>query len=293
MSLRDIALALFIIALWGMNLVVIRIGALEIPPLTFLTIRLALCSLMFMPFFKRLDGTQFKNLFFYAIPYITVHLGTLFIGLKFTPSALSGLILQLEIPFLVLIGWLFLGERFGLKTFIGILLAMIGVITIIYQPQGAEPIGYLGPLLLVTSALAWAVGSIRMKYIQDLDFATMTGGSHAIALPFIAALACLIEDNHWQNLLAANQLTFSFVMFYQVIVMSLCLYWWKGLMNRNPAYKVSIFIVLLPLFTVLFGILVLNETLSANAVIGGAIALAGVAIVTVRKSQKSAPLPEE
>ena len=66
MTFRDILIALGIVALWGLHIVVIRIGALEVPPLSLLTMRFGLCVLLFLPFAKRINGTEIKNLFLYA-----------------------------------------------------------------------------------------------------------------------------------------------------------------------------------------------------------------------------------
>lgn len=294
MTLRDSALALFIVALWGLHVVVIRIGATEIPPLLLLGIRFAIVMSVAAFFFKRLPLDKIKAIAFYAFPYLVLHLGTIFIGLRYIESGVGGLILQTEVPFAIILGWVFYREKFGIKTAAGLALAFIGVLIIIYKPQGTgQNFSYFGAAMLVASAFFWAVGSLRMRYIDGVDFWTMTFYSHLIALPFIALLSAIFESNHIAEIMQAEPMTLGGVLFYQTVLMTLCLYWWKGLMVRNHAYKVTVFMLLQPVFAVIFGILILNETLDLLTIKGGLITLAGVALVTVRRIQKQQKLGVE
>lgn len=285
LPLKGAALALTIVALWGLHIVVIRIGALEVPPLFLLSIRFGLAFLIFAPFMDRIDRKTALNLFYYAFPYVVLHLGTLFVAMRNIDSGLAGLILQTEIPFAIVLAWLFLGERFGLKTLLGLLIAFSGVLLIIYEPIGN--FSYLSAALCLTSAFFWAVGSIRMRYIKDVNFVTMTAFAYGIAFPFVAVLSYLIEDNQMEELYASNHVVLGLVIAYQVILMSLCLFGWKHLMSRYSVYKVTAFTLLQPIFSVAFGILLLGESLGTNTVIGGALTLTGVSVVTLRKIKRS------
>ena len=293
-SLRDAMLALGVVALWGLHIVVIRIGATEIPPFLLLTLRFSIVAAIGIFFLRKLSADKIKAIFLYTIFYMVLHLGTIFLGLKYTPSSIGGLILQTQVPFAILLGWFFFGERFGVKTFAGLLMAFIGVMIIIYQPAGstaAQNFSYFGALTILASAFFWAVGSLRMRFIQDVGFIDMTLYSHLIALPFALLLTLVFESDHIEAIKAANPFTLGGVLAYQVILMSLCLFLWKGLMVRNKAYQVTSFSLLQPIFAVGFSILLLSEDIDAKTIIGGAVALCGVGVVTLRKIQKSEKPP--
>lgn len=285
-SLRDLALALGVITLWGLHINVIRIGALEVPPLFLLCMRFSLCVLIFLPFAKKISRSELKNLFLYAFPYLGIHLSTLFIALRNIDSSLAGLLLQTEMPFAILIGWFFLGERFGLKTTIGLAIALIGVLLILYRPM--EGFVLWGAIFCLISAFSWSIGAVRMKYIQSLDLPTMTAYSFAMMLPLIAVASYMLETDQIVELQNANHYKLGFVLFYQVILMSLCLFWWKGIMHRNPVYLVIPLTLLQPLITLLGGYFILGETLSTQVLMGGAVTAIGVAIVVLRKTRKAA-----
>ena len=273
-------------ALWGMHFVVIRIGALEIPPLLLLSLRFFFCTLLLLPFAKKITREDFKNIFLYAFPLQTLHMATLFLGLEQMDAGITSLIIQVEFPFLVLLGWFFYKERFGLKTSIGLLTALAGGALLVYQPHEDANVTLIGVILIIISALAWAIGSVRAKYISHLNFPTMLGYAFASSLPFIIIASLIFEQDQLQAIQQADHFTLGWVLAYQVILISLSHFWWTNIMARNPVYLITPFTVLVPIFAVIFSILILGEALSTTTIIGGVVALTGIAIVSFRQAKK-------
>lgn len=286
LSARDIALAIAVMVIWGAHYAVIRIGALEIPPFLLLTIRFALCAALFLPFAKRISIPDFKNILLYAIPFQGIHMATLFIGLAQVDASIGTLIMKAGVPFSIIIGWVIFNERFGFKTFFGIIIAISGGVLMLYNPHENTNITFWGITFLFISALFWSIGSARLKYIKDLDFATMIGYAFLSALPLAIIATLAFETNHLQALKDANIQTLTIVLAFQVLLVSLSHYWWKTVMSRNPAYLVTPYSLLTPIFGVAFGVWLLDERLSTTTIIGAAVALAGIAIVTLRKAQR-------
>lgn len=286
-SLRDSLIAISVVALWGLHVVIIRIGALEIPPLLLLSLRFTLVIVLMAPFFKPLPFSRIKPIFFYAVTYMVLHLGFVFVGLKYVESSIGGLVLQTEVPFGIVLACIFFKERFGLRTALGLVLAFIGVLIIVYQPAGSiTQLSYFGVGCLIASAFFWAVGALLMRFVGDVNFTSMTFYSHFVALPFVAALSFFLEDNQWSALQNADHYKVGGVLVYQVFLMSGCLYMWKNLMVRNKAYEVTCFSLLQPVFAVFFAVLILGENLEMKTILGGLVALAGVGVVTFRQMQK-------
>ena len=59
---------------------------------------------------------------------------------------------------------------------------------------------------------------------------------------------------------------------------------WYTLVRRNPVGRVAPFLLLLPLFSVLGGVVFLGESLSLPVIVGGAIVLSGVALILTGRS---------
>lgn len=284
-SRNDTLLTFLVIISWALNITLIRMGALEIPPLFLLSIRFALGFCLFFPFARRLDFDGVRNVSSYAAFYIVLHLGLLYAGLGYVSSSVAGLVLEVGPAFVIILGWLFYKEKFGIKTFAGLLLAFAGVAVILYSPDAKASL--MGAVLITISAMCWAVGALRMRGIKSVDLATMTVYSHAFAFPFIACGSYFLETGQAEALSVADPWVIGGILTYQVLLMSWGLHLWKGLMVRNAAYKLAAIGLLQPVFVVIFGFWLLNETLSMTAVLGGVMAFSGVGIITLRKMQKA------
>lgn len=68
--------------------------------------------------------------------------------------------------------------------------------------------------------------------------------------------------------------------FQTLIISFAALLLWFTLLRRYRASQLGVFSFLAPLFGVLFGTLLLNESLSINFLIGGGVILVGIILVT-------------
>ncbi len=283
MSKRDILLALLVVISWGVHFPVIKIGTNEIPGLMLVTIRFLLTGFIFIPFCQNLNKNQFRQILKFSFFYYMAHLSTLFVALRFLESATVALIMQVQVPFAIILGWLLHSEKFGWRTTAGLLLAFMGLGFIFGSPNITS---WVGLSLTVASSLLWAFGSLQMRKIQDIDMPTMTAYAAILAAPVTGLLSCVFEKDHVAKLLSANWTHLGFVLFYQIFLMSLMMFFWKGLMSRNSVQLVTAFTLLQPAVAVVAAHFMLGETLSMSAIIGGALAMAGVAIIVLRKIQK-------
>ena len=56
---------------------------------------------------------------------------------------------------------------------------------------------------------------------------------------------------------------------------------WYSLIGRHPVSRVGPFLLLMPVFSVLGGIILLDETVTPMVALGGVIVIAGVVVITV------------
>ena len=78
---------------------------------------------------------QFTKLFVIALISAAIQYSLTFTGLAGIDASVAALVVQLEVPFLVLIGAIFLGEKTGLRKWIGIAVAFTGVGLIAGEPK--------------------------------------------------------------------------------------------------------------------------------------------------------------
>lgn len=283
MSKRDIALALLVILTWGIHFPVIKIGTNEIPGLMLVTIRFLLTGLVFLPFCKNLTKPQFRQILIFSAYYYMGHLASLFVALRYLESATVALIMQIQVPFAIIFGWLLYSEKFGWKTTAGLVLAFAGLLFIFGSPDITS---WLGLGLTVLSSLLWALGSIHMRKIKDIDMPSMTAYSAILAVPVTGTMSFIFETNQVAEFMNANWITLGSVLCYQIFLMSVMMYFWKELMSRNSVQLVTAFSLLQPAVAVVAAHFMLGESLSTSAIIGGVLAMTGVGVIVLRKIQK-------
>ncbi|MCB0749508.1 MAG: DMT family transporter, partial [Ignavibacteriae bacterium] len=96
--------ALFVTFLWSTSFVIIKLGLVEIPPITFAGLRYSLAFLCFLPFIllkrnyvkeiKSLNQVQWKKLILLGLVFYTFTQGAQFLGLSLLPSVTVSLMLN-------------------------------------------------------------------------------------------------------------------------------------------------------------------------------------------------------
>ena len=102
MKPADVLLAIFAVALWGSNIAVIKVALPDIPPLFFLAIRFFLAGILLLPFLRPL-GKLFPAVLSFSATICFFHFAPLFLGLTRMDAASSVILLQLQVPFAVIL----------------------------------------------------------------------------------------------------------------------------------------------------------------------------------------------
>lgn len=283
MGPRDILLALLVQALWGLNLVVAKVGVTEVPPLAFTTARFALVAVLVVPFF-RVPWHALKGLLLLSVTFGTLHFGLLFTGLAQMDAAAAGIVIQLGPPFSVLLGVLLFKERLGWKRITGTLLAFAGVMLLAGEPS----LPSLLPLVLVTvAAFAWALSNAVVKTLPNVNPVLMTGWLSLMAVPQVGLLSWLLEDGQLEAFQAADWLGWGAVAYTAVAASIVAHSLWYGLVRRHEMGQVAPFGLLAPVLGIIAAILLLGEPLTWQKAVGGTITMIGVAIVQLRTAKRA------
>lgn len=283
MPLRDILLALLVQALWGLNLVVAKVGVTEIPPLAFTTVRFALAAVLVVPFF-RVPWHALKGLLLLSATFGTLHFGLLFSGLARMDAAAAGIVIQLGPPFSVLLGVLLFKERLGWKRITGTLLAFAGVALLAGEPNLPSVL----PLLLITvAAFGWALSNAVVKGLPAVNPVLMTGWLSLLAVPQVGLLSWWLEDGQIAALRDADWMGWGAVVYTAVAASIVAHSLWYGLVRRHEMGQIAPFGLLAPVLGIIAAILLLGEPLTWQKVVGGTITMIGVAIVQLRTAKRA------
>lgn len=291
MPFSDILLALLTVVIWGGNVVAIKVGVNELPALVILTLRFALTALIFLPFIKWPERRKLFLLFEISFYMCVLHQGLLFVALKMMGASTMVILLQSQILFATLMGWLILKETIHWRTATGLSVGFLGLLLTFGAPDLQQNPWGFGVTMLSTLALAFSY--IRMRQLKDVHPMTLIGVTNGFAVPFILLGSVLFTAGGWGHLHDADWTKVTIVLSYQVVLVSLSHILWQALLSRNPVATVASFVLLMPVVAILLSGLILGETLTPPLIWGGTLTIIGVAIITLRRIQKHMPLPAD
>jgi O-acetylserine/cysteine efflux transporter len=200
-------------------------------------------------------------------------------------AGIAALIVQLEVPFLVILGAVLLGEKPEARKWVGIVVAFIGVGLI------ANPGTFQGDVwavcLVIGGALSWALGQIMVRRMKDIDGLTVTAWTAVFAAPQLFVMSALFEEGQVQAVQQAKPIVWLAVAYLGIVMTAFGYFLWNTLIRRHDVGRVAPFLLLLPLYASLGGMLFLGERPSLNSLLGGAVILAGVGIITLQRRTKT------
>ncbi len=280
LTLVDIVMGIGVALTWGLGIVFSKAAIAHFPPILLMGFRFTVTALVLV-WFVRVPRGQLLALFGIALISAALQYSLTFTGLKGLDAGVAALVVQLEVPFLVLVGAVFLREKPGLRKWAGIAVAFFGVYQIAGEPQISAALGSV--LLVISGAFVWAIGQAMIRKLKDIDGLTVTAWIAVMAAPQLFAVSLAVESDHWQAIQSAGWGVWATVLYLGLVMTALGYGLWYTLIRRNPVSQVAPFLLLLPLFAVLGGVVFLGESMTMTVMIGGAIVIAGVAIILTDK----------
>lgn len=277
MKLSAIFLSLFVVMIWGINPAISKLGMEEIPVFTFLTIRYAVIALAFLPF-ARPTKKELIQLFFVALSSNVITNIMCYIAFtELSPSA-STLLAQTEGPISVLMACIWAKERISVKQGFAILLSFIGVIVVLGIPQ----MSIYGATLMLVSRFFWGACQIIFKGTKHMSACTFLAYSYLFAVPFMAFGSIFVEGYDYSQLAYADWHKIGWVFAYEIILLSIAMVLWQKLIAVNGVNKIAPFCTLRIVFGIAAGIIMFNDPLNWQTVVGSILITFGV-ILTMRE----------
>jgi len=276
MPIRDVLLAILIVAIWGISFVVIKAGVADIPPLLLTGFRFLFAGLPLVFFIKK-PATTWRYIILYGLSLGVLQFGLLFLSLKLGSTAgMSSVVMQLQAFFTIALAFYLLKEKPKLWQVIGAIVAFSGIFIMgSEKTEGAELVPFL---LLIGGALFWGVANIIAKKAGQIDMFSFVIWSSLIPPIPLFALSWMFEDQATIIQTVTNPTWFSvgavFYLAYPTTVFAFAV--WNVLLKRHPTSVVAPFSLLVPIFGVLGGMLILGESMSALAMLGGAVIFVGL-----------------
>ena len=198
--------ALLVTLLWSLSWVLIKIGLVDIPPLTFAGLRYVLAFLCLLPIawrrgeivnLRRISPAGWGMLVVLGLVYYTATQGGQFFTLVYLPAANFSMLLNFTVVIVAVLGIFFLGERVTGGQWAGLAVFLGGVLLFFYQqilPAGQRDelvVGYVAAgVTVIANALAALLGRAanRGRTLSPLAVTTVSMGVGSIVLLLIGLL---------------------------------------------------------------------------------------------------------
>ena len=278
LRLMDMALGLGVALVWGLGLVFAKAAISHFPPILLMAFRFTVTAAVLVWFIKPAKN-QMRTLFLISFISATLQYSLTFSGLAGLDASATALIIQLEIPFLVIIGAIFLNETPGWRRWIGILIAFFGVYQISGEPRIGNAVGSV--MMVVGGGLTWAIGQAMVRQLKDITGLTVAAWVAVLACPQLFVMSLVFETGQIAAVQTAGWVVWSAVAYLGIIMTALGYYMWYTLIRRTPVSEAAPYLLTLPLFSILGGNFFLGETISEQTLIGGGIIVFGVSLIVL------------
>lgn len=272
---------LSVTVIWGWTFVLVKEGASELGPLTFLALRfaLALTALLFLfwPRLRREGAMNGKELLQGLLIGLALFGGYLFQtwGLLYTTATKSGFITGLSVVLVPFLAALAFKERVAQRSWLGAGLSALGLGLILFGRGGVTGGLNLGDLLTFLCALSFALQIILIGRLVTLEnYPTLL--VIQIGLVFLLSLAgalflerptLAISAHGWEAILITGFLATALAFFIQ-----------NRFQPLSTPTQAAIIFSAEPVFAGLFGYLLLEERLGGLQLLGAGAILAGIIV---------------
>ena len=273
----------FLILFWSSAFGAIKVSLEYAPPILFAGMRTLLCGLVVALAALVWGGRANLRRDWLIYLILAVLNVVLFMGLQtftilYMPSGSAAVVIYLQ-PILVgLASYLVLSEQLSVPKVVGLVLGFSGVVVVSTGSLSGSSLGSpLGVAYGVGSALSWTLGTVYFKWYGE-RLSTLW----AVAVPFSAGGVVLTGLGLVLESLSSISWTGTYLAsFLYTALVGTALAWmlWLGLVKAGEASRVSAYVFLVPLASVLLGAAFLGETLSPWLLAGAALVICGIYLV--------------
>ncbi|MEU1358547.1 EamA family transporter [Micromonospora zamorensis] len=278
--------------LWGSTYLAIRITVETLPPLMSAALRFAVAGLILAvvlrlrrgPGALRVDRRQLGSAALVGVLLLAGGNGLVVLAESgppgvAVPSGIAALLVA-TVPLLVVLLRSANSDRPPLWTFAGVTLGFAGLVLLVLPAGSSDAVPLVGALTVVAAATSWSVGSFlsgRIRMPADPFVATvyeMLAG--ALVLAVVAAARGELGDFHPAAVSTRSWLALGYLMVAGSLVAFTAYVW---LLHNAPISLVSTYAYVNPAVAVALGALLVAEPITPQVLLGGAVIVAGVALV--------------
>jgi drug/metabolite transporter (DMT)-like permease len=287
MTIRDFALMVAVCLAWALNSIVSKLIVTDyaVAPMFYAAARFTVVTLAVFPWLFPAPRPVWRMI----LIGLLMGGGTFslfFIGLKTSSPSAAAIVGQLGLPVTTVLSVLMLGEKIHLPRGVGIALSFVGVLIVMWNPEGLA--ASTGLLFVAAGAVTGSLAAVLMKQfegVRPLQFQAWVGLSSAV--PMIV-LSALFEPGAMSVAIKAGWPFLAAVLFSGLVVSVIAHTIYYGLIQRYEANLIAPLTLMVPLYTIALGVAFTGDHFGWRMATGTAVALSGVLVIAVRRSHVGA-----
>ena len=278
---RDVALALVVVVLWGVNFVVIKVGLRGVSPFVLGGLRFVFTSIPTVFFLER-PRVPLRLVVLFALTTFLGQFSLLFWAIKVgMPSGLASVVHQSQVFFTVLLAAAVLRERPSPMQLAGTVVSALGLAWIGAESGGSFPLAAF--VLNLCAAASWAAGNLVSRSLSrhgaSSSLSFVVWSALLVPLPFFGmawafeggeAVVASVRAMGVGSWLAVGYLAFGATLGGYGL--------WSRLLKAYPAAQVARYALLVPVVGLVAGAVVLGERFSLVQLMASGVVAAGLAL---------------
>jgi drug/metabolite transporter (DMT)-like permease len=267
---------------WSFSFIWTRVAIQSFPPMTLIMLRLFIASVLLYTVtkvsgkFQRLRGKDVKMFVLLAFfePFL-YYVGETY-GLTMVQSTLASVIVSTIPLFAPVLAFVVLRERIGWANIFGIIVSLVGVFFLIYNPNGgfqANPVGVALLFLAVFSAICYAT-TLR-KISTHYSTLNVIFYQSLIGLGFFIPTFLFTDFATIQTIKVTSEAITALIML-SVFASVVAFVLFAGAVRQVGVARTNVFVNLIPVFTAILSWFILDEVISIPKWIGISIVVAGL-----------------
>ena len=284
MKIQDIFIALLVPIILGFGFVIAKPAMQYFPPYLLMGMRFTIPALILVWWFPLPKGLYF-DLFKVSLVGSALQYGLTYTGLSIIDASSAVLLVQLEVPFGIIIAFFLLKEIPTIKNIIGLVIAFIGTYILTGAPNLEGK--YVGVLLVLAGAFTWSLGAVMAKPLSKKigAFALMTWLC-VFSGPMLLFVSFVFDGNPLEYILSANINSWLTVIFLGFFMQPVGYAAWYYVLKKYPINKVMPVLLVLPVTGLMTSIFLLGEDPPKQVFLGGLVIIFGVGMILFTKSKK-------
>ncbi|MCP4360547.1 MAG: DMT family transporter [Chloroflexi bacterium] len=286
MNTRNFVLLILLAAMWGPSFLFIKVAVETIPPVTLVFFRVLLAAVLLYLFLRWQHGrlprslNTWKHLSIVALVHNAIPFVLFAWGEQYVDSALAS-ILNGSIPlFTILLAHVFTQDDHLTPAKIGgVLIGFAGMVALVLPTlqDGVEATTW-GVLALTLAAFLYGIAIVYTRlHLRGLPPLVAPTGQLIMATVFLFPVMMLLEKPYLG--LAPSVQSVASLVALSVLGTAVAFILYYRLIEQAGASMVSMVAYVIPVFGIILGVVILNESLTVNMVIGGGLILVGVMVV--------------